>query len=214
MISLDTDNLDPDATKDRSTVTTPDQPGQNPQEWQSPQNPQNPYGTGPQAGQPHADPQYGQQQYGQQQYGQAPYGQPYGQSYGQQDYGQQQYGQQQYGQQGYGQQQQYGQQGYGAPYGSPYGQPPYGYPPRQEGPRTHAIVALVISLVLALSCYVSLGGIAGAILSGIALSKVDTEPDSARRLLRWTWISIAINVVLLIIGFGVLIWAGVNGYLD
>ncbi len=181
MIFLESDNLRRNATKDRPTVTTPDQPGQNPNEWQSPQNP---YGT---------DPQYGQQ-YGSQ-YGQGPYGQ------------------QPYGDPGYGQQP-YGYQGHPGPYGPPYGQQPYGYPPRQEGPRTHAIVALVISIVLALSCYVSLGGIAGAILSGVALSKIDTEPDTSRRMLKWTWISIGINVVLLVIGFGVLIWAGVNGYLD
>ncbi|MGI5492739.1 hypothetical protein [Microtetraspora malaysiensis] len=167
-------------------MTTPDQPGQNPNEWQSPQNP---YGT---------DPQFGQQ---------------YGSQYGQGPYGQQPYGDPGYGQQGYGQPG-YGHQGYPGPYGPPYGQQPYGYPPRQEGPRTHAIVALVISIVLALSCYVSLGGIAGAILSGVALSKIDTEPETSRRMLKWTWISIGINVVLLVIGFGVLIWAGVNGYLD
>ncbi|WP_285703788.1 hypothetical protein [Microtetraspora sp. NBRC 16547] len=165
-------------------MTTPDQPGQNPQDWQSPHNP---YGTDPQAGPSHGDPQFGQQ-----------YGQQYGPQYGQQPpYGQP-----------------YGQQAFGQPYGSPYGQPPYGYPPRQEGPRTHAIVALVISIVMGMTCYITLGGIAGAILSGIALSKVDTEPDTARRLLKWTWISIGINVVLIIIGIGAFIWAGVNGYFD
>ncbi|WP_433498234.1 MgtC/SapB family protein [Sphaerimonospora sp. CA-214678] len=101
------------------------------------------------------------------------------------------------------------------PYQNQYGYyPPGGYPPRQEGPRTHAIVGLVVSLVLALSCYVSLGGIAGAILSGIALSKVDTQPDTARRLLKWTWVSIGINVGLLVIGIGTLIYFGANGYLD
>ncbi|MCC5577393.1 MgtC/SapB family protein [Microtetraspora sp. AC03309] len=185
-------------------MTTPEQPGQNPQEWQSPHNP---YGTDPQAGQPYSGQQFGQQGHGQQQ-GQA-YGQPYGQPYDQPGYGQQGYGQQGYGQPGYGSP--YGQPGYGQP---PYGPPGYGYPPQPAGPRTHAIVALVISLVLALSCYITLGGIAGAILSGIALSKVDTEPDTARRLLKWTWISIGINVVLFIIGMIALVWAGVNGYLD
>lgn len=191
-------------------MTTPEQPGQNPQEWQSPHNP---YGTDPQTGQPHGGQQFGQQGYGQQ-HGQA-YGQPYDQpGYGQPGYAQPGYGQPGYGQQGYGQQG-YGQPGYGSPYGQPgYGQPPYGYPPQPAGPRTHAIVALVISLVLALSCYITLGGIAGAILSGIALSKVDTEPDTARRLLKWTWISIGINVVLFILGMIALVWAGVNGYLD
>ncbi|MEU7989443.1 MgtC/SapB family protein [Streptosporangium canum] len=202
---------------------TPEGPSTNPDDWKSP------YSTGP--GQ---TPGYGQQpEYGQQPgqghqqpgYGQQPQG--YGQGYGQdQSYGQGQgYGQQAqgygpgYGDQSQGYGQGYGDQGYGPGYGEqPYGQPGYGYgaPPRQnnDGVRTHAIVALVISLVLALSCYISLGGIAGAIMSGIALSKVDTDPRSARNLLKWTWIGIGINVALVVLGFGALIVAGVNGAFD
>jgi hypothetical protein len=160
-------------------------PGENPQDWQSPSTP---YGPGNQ--------QYGGQQYGGQE--QQGYGQPYG-GYEQNGYGQNPYGQDGYGQGGYGQ--------------SP---PPYGYgypPPRSDGTRTHAIVALVISLVLALSCYVSLGGIAGAILSGIALSKVDVEPQTSRRLLKYCWIAIGVNIGLLVIGVGTVIFLGVNGYI-
>lgn len=202
---------------------TPEGPSTNPDDWKSP------YSTGP--GQ---TPGYGQQpEYGQQPgqghqqpgYGQQPQG--YGQGYGQdQSYGQGQgYGQQAqgygpgYGDQSQGYGQGYGDQGYGPGYGEqPYGQPGYGYgtPPRQnnDGVRTHAIVALVISIVLALSCYISLGGIAGAIMSGIALGKVETDPRSARNLLKWTWIGIGINVALVVLGFGALIVAGVNGAFD
>lgn len=116
-------------------------------------------------------------------------------------------------------QQPYG--GYGSPPGpdayqqqpGPYG-PPYGQPPRQEGPRTHAIVALVVSAVLALSCYVSIGGIIGAVLSGVALSKVDTDPQQARKLLKGTWIAIGANVGLIIAIIGLVVFLGVNGYLD
>ncbi|MFE3451151.1 hypothetical protein ACFXJ8_19740 [Nonomuraea sp. NPDC059194] len=125
---------------------------------------------------------------------------------------------------GSGAQSPYGQQQpYGSPYNqgqSPYGhpQPGYGYgyppPPQQQGPRTHAIVALVISIVLALSCYITPGGIAGAILAGIALGQVDTMPDKARNLLKWTWISIGINVALVILGVGTIIALGVSGNLD
>ncbi|MEN3536435.1 hypothetical protein AAH991_15075 [Microbispora sp. ZYX-F-249] len=180
-------------------MTTPEQPGQGPQDWQTPSNPYGP---------PSGSSPYGQQPYGQ--HGTPPGPDP-NQQYGQQG----QYGQ--YGQ--YGQQEQYGQQGqygqYGQPGPNPYQQQPYGYyPPRQEGPRTHAIVALVVSIVLSLSCYVTLGGIAGAILSGIALSKVDTAPDQARGLLKWTWIAIGINVVLLVLAIGGIFYAGINGYLD
>ncbi|WP_207621211.1 MgtC/SapB family protein [Streptosporangium minutum] len=207
---------------------TPEGPSTNPDDWKSP------YSTGPgqtpgygqqpeygqQPGQGHQQPGYGQQPQG---YGQG-YGQDqgYGQGYGQdQGYGQQAQGYGQgYGGQGYGQG--YGDQGQGygpAGYGEqPYGQQPgYGYgPPRQnnEGVRTHAIVALVISIVLALSCYISLGGIAGAIMSGIALGKVESDPRSARNLLKWTWIGIGINVGLVVLGFGAFIVAGVNGAFD
>ncbi|MFC6086930.1 MgtC/SapB family protein [Sphaerisporangium aureirubrum] len=205
-----------------------------------PQTPQDPYGGqyGPQD--PYGRPQqyqHGQGGYGQPDphqpdhgqggYGQGGYGGGYGQPQDQGGYGQPPdqggYGQpydqgghgQPYDQGGYDQYDQYGQQQYAQPGYTPY-QQPYGPPPQygNQGPRTHAIVALVISIILALSCYVSLGGIAGAILSGIALGKADTEPQRARSLLKWCWIAIAINVTLLVVGIGLIIALGVNGYFD
>lgn len=188
-------------------------PSTNPDDWKSP------YTTGPgqtpgherqpygyeQTQQGHhpeyVQPEYGRPEYGQPEYGQAkgygqtpghldqPYGQGYGQGYGEQPPYGQEYGQ------GYGQ-----QQGYGAP-----------SPREVDGVRTHAIVALVISLVLALSCFVSLGGLIGTILSGLALGRVDTDPRSARNLLKWTWISVGANIVLLVLGVTFFIVAGLNG---
>src|SRR5690606_12167901 len=92
----------------------------------------------------------------------------------------------------------------------------YGYPrnPKSDGARTHAIVALIVSLFFALSCYVTPGGLAGAILSGMALSKVEYEPDRANRLLKWCWISLGINVGLLVLGIAAFIIAGVSGAFD
>ncbi|GGM80453.1 hypothetical protein GCM10010106_28880 [Thermopolyspora flexuosa] len=182
------------------------QPGSDPREWQSPGPNPYPQGSGydqPGYGQPGYDQGYAQPGYDQ------GYAQPgYDQGYGQPGYGQEGYAQPGYADPGYAQpgqaapgwqnaydQAAYGvdQQAYGAPgYGQPY--PP---PPRNDGLRTHAIIALVITIVLALSCYVSLGGIAGAILSGIALSKVDTQPETARGLLRWAWVAVGINVGLI-----------------
>ncbi len=199
-------------------MTSPEQPSQDPQDWQSPSNPQGPpqdqpqdqpqgQSYGPQPGQPVGP--YGQSPQGM--YGQDPYG-GYGQgpqgAYGQapQAFGQAPQGMYGQGPQGYG------QGSYDPRYGY-YGQP-YGPPARQDGTRTHAIVALVVSIVLAMSCYVTLGGIAGAILSGIALSKVDMEPDRARNLLKWTWISIGINVVLIVLAIVGFVIAGVNGAFD
>ncbi|MFF5208032.1 hypothetical protein [Streptosporangium sp. NPDC000396] len=180
----------------------PEGPSTNPDDWKSP------YSTGP--GQ---TPGYGQTGPGQAPgYGQTGPGQAPG--YGQQPYGQQQpsYDEQPYGQ-GYGQPY---DPGYGQGYGEPYGQYGYGPAPQKnnDGVRTHAIVALVVSIMLGFTCYVSLGGIAGAILSGIALGKVDTDPRGARNLLKWTWISVGINVGLVILGIIALIVAGASGAFD
>ncbi|MFF0307174.1 MgtC/SapB family protein [Streptosporangium sp. NPDC004379] len=197
----------------------PEGPNHNPDDWKSPYGsgpgqtpgygPSGDHGQAPGHGQSHdygQAPGYGTPPGGQGYGGQyPPPGQPYGQGYGEQGYGGQGYGDpSSYGQSAPG----YGHGGYGG-YG--YGPAPQG---GNDGVRTHAIVALVISIILALSCYVSLGGIAGAILSGIALSKVEREPQSARNLLKWTWISIGINVGLLILGVGGVIIAGMNGAFD
>jgi hypothetical protein len=217
----------------------PESSGQNPRDWQSPQGSpgaHDAYGGQPAHGDPYAanhpspydQPAQPSSPYDQQG-GQPTYEQPYGQQqpYDQHPYasGPDQYGAQpSYGAPGQpGYDQPYGAQGgydqpYGPPASGPYNQPgygpyqqgPYGYPrPANDGTRTHAIVALVISLVLAMTCYVSLGGIAGAILSGIALGKVETEPASARSLLKWAWIGIGINIVLLLIGLVAIIVAGI-----
>ncbi|MBB2914749.1 hypothetical protein FHS43_006061 [Streptosporangium becharense] len=114
--------------------------------------------------------------------------------------------------------------GYPADYGRGYGEPgvydqPYhgqgyapGHPPQHgdEGTRTHAIVALVISIIMALSCFVSFGGTVGVILSAIALGKVDTDVRTARSLLKWTWISIAANVALLVLGILGIVFLGIS----
>ncbi|MEU0519327.1 hypothetical protein [Streptosporangium sp. NPDC006007] len=183
---------------------------------------QDPAGQG-HPGQGHGHQDHGVPGYGGQDPGAPGYG---GQGYGAQEYGTPGYGTQEYGGQGYGTPG-YGTPGYGErPYGvqgydqQAYGEQPYGrYPPQygygpvphqnNEGVRTHAIVALVISIVLGLTCYISLGGIAGAIMSGIALGKVDTDPRGARNLLKWSWIAIGVNVALLVLGVGALIVVGV-----
>ncbi|MER7128057.1 DUF4190 domain-containing protein [Streptosporangium saharense] len=201
----------------------PEGPSANPDDWKSP------YSTGPGQSPGYDTPSYG----GPPAYGvqntqpsqgsgrqQPSHDQGYGQGYGQPVYDQG------YGQ-GYGQgyDQGYGQPGYPATPGygeSPYGQypPSYGpgpYPgPQQnvDGTRTHAIVALVVSIFMAITCYVSLGGLAGIILSAVALSKVERDPQGAKGLLKWTWISIGINVALVVLGVGGIIVAGVNGAFD
>ncbi|MFF5249699.1 hypothetical protein ACFY3V_35925 [Streptosporangium sp. NPDC000095] len=192
-------------------------PSTNPDDWKSP------YTTGPGQTPGHERQPYGYEQTRQDH-------QP---GYAQPDYAQPDYGQPDYGQPGYNQAPAYGEPsgytdpGYGQGYGQGYGEQPYGQsygqgyggygspPPRNvEGVRTHGIVALVISITLALSCFVSPGGIVGTILSGIALGKVDADPQGARNLLKWTWISIGVNIALLALGMTFFIVAGVNGAFD
>ncbi|GIH78509.1 hypothetical protein [Planobispora longispora] len=179
---------------------TPEGPSTNPGDWKSP------YSTGPgqtpgHGGQPSGDEAPGSGQGG---YGQSSPG------YGQNDYDRTSPG---YGNHGpsydaYGQAG-YGQGGYGQGYG--YGPPRH---PNVDGVRTHATIVLIISICLALSCFLTLGGIAGVVLSAIALSRVDQETHRAGYLLKWAWISIGINVGLLILGAVTFITAGVNGVFD
>ncbi|MBG0819496.1 hypothetical protein HS048_01800 [Planomonospora sp. ID91781] len=217
---------------------TPEGPSPNPDDWKSPYSTgpgrTSGYGGQPSGHDPHRqghgtphDP-YGRTAHGQghgsQAYGSPGYdpghgSQPYDPGYGAQDYGAQDYGTQGYGATAYDPG--YGAPGYASPgYASPgYASPGYGGPygprPQQnvDGVRTHAIVALVISIVLAMSCYVSLGGLIGAILSGIALSKVEADTAYARKLLKWTWISIGTNFGLLLLGLVALFVAAASGSL-
>lgn len=146
----------------------------------------------PTYGQPGAAPQHEQPQYGQPGYGQPQYGQPQS---GQPQYGQPGYGQPQYGQPQYGQPQ-YGQPGYGAPAGYGYPDPGTAWAMSQEAQsaKTMSLVALIVSAVVAvLFCLV---GLPSVILSAIALSKAQTEPATARKLVVWSWSVMAGIVVL------------------
>ncbi|WP_449062104.1 hypothetical protein [Planomonospora algeriensis] len=195
---------------------TPEGPSPNPGDWKSP------YSTGPghtpgYGGQPHGhdrqdhgtlhDP-YGQaghgQGHGSQAYGSPGYDPGHGASAYDPGHGAPGHGgpyDPGYGSQGYGTTAYdpgYGSQGYGAPgHGGPYGPRPRH---DVEGVRTHAIIALVVSITLAMSCFVSLGGIIGTILSGIALNRIETDTAYARKLLGWTWIGIGANFGLLLLG--------------
>ena len=86
---------------------------------------------------------------------------------------------------------------YGAP---PYAGTPYGYQapsPEQSSVRTQAIIALVANaVVLVLACFMALPSIGGVITAGIALGRVNTDVDSARRLVRWSWGLLVLSIVL------------------
>lgn len=117
----------------------------------------------------------------------------------------------------YGQQQPYQYDPYsGQPY--PYPQPQeYGgaYPPPMppvphafeyatppvQSPRNLAIGALVTNIVLTLLCCSPLG-IAGIVVSALAMGRADHEPESAKRLVKWGWglaIASVVAVIALIV---------------
>jgi len=105
------------------------------------------------------------------------------------------------------------------PYGAPYGEqsPPghgygYGAPPRprDEGPTANAIVSLVLNLIALVSCCNVLG-LPGAILAGRALGKARAEPETARRMVKWSWFLFGLGFLLTI---GLFVALGVTGRLD
>lgn len=61
---------------------------------------------------------------------------------------------------------------------------------REASARGDALTALITSSVLIISC-VGFLTVPAAILSGVALSKADRDPDGSRKLLRMAWIAMA-----------------------
>jgi hypothetical protein len=138
--------------------------------------------------------------YGQQDpYGQTPHAQgPYPQDpYGQGQYAQGQYGQGPYPQDPYGQ---YSYAGYG----------PAG-PPR-TGNNGATVAALVANIIAAVLCCSGIAWLPGVITSAIALNRVNTDPESARRMTIAAWVCFAADIVVSL-GFLVLVYAS-GGFSD
>jgi hypothetical protein len=87
----------------------------------------------------------------------------------------------------------------------PYPPPPYPLPP-DDGVRGQAIASLVCNILASLMCCL-IFGVAGIVLSAIAMSRSDHDPQSARKLVMWSWGALAaavvagIAVVVLVIAF-------------
>lgn len=117
----------------------------------------------------------------------------------------------------YGAQPQYGPPPYGTPppgYGPAYGgayAPPPPLSPEQQAMRTQALTALIVNIVIVVfSCFAALPSIGGAVTAGVALGQVQTDPENARRMIRWSWGLLIASVViflLLVVGFIVLVIA-------
>jgi hypothetical protein len=116
----------------------------------------------------------------------------------------------------------YGTPEYGTPppYGTPqaYGYPPpppstYGSPwmpvrsPEAASVRTQAIIAMICNIVLTMFCCTPFG-LAGAITSGIAMGRVDTDLPRAKNLVAWGWGLLVASVVLGIAAIILLIMLG------
>jgi hypothetical protein len=123
---------------------------------------------------------------------QDPQGQPdWRDAYGQYGQGQNPYGQQPYGQDPYGS---YGQGAY-----DPYGHGGYGpYGPPAARSNGMAIGALVANIVAAFLCCGGILWIPGVITAGIAMSRNDSDPESARKLSIASWVCFAVNILLAI----------------
>jgi hypothetical protein len=158
----------------------PDPYGQTP--YPQGQYPQDPYAQGQYPPDPYAQGQYGQGQYGQGQYGQGQYAQG-------------QYAQTPYPQDPYGQ---YSYAGYG-PAGAP-----------RSGNNGATVAALVANIIAAVLCCSGIAWIPGIITSAIALNRVNTDPESARRMTIAAWVCFAADIAVSV-GFVVLVYA-TNGF--
>jgi hypothetical protein len=152
---------------------------QGPYEEQEPQDSPPPgWGPDPYGQTPYAPGPYPQDPYAQGQYAQGPYAQgPYAQGpYPQDPYGQ------------------YSYAGYG-PAGAP-----------RSGNSGATVAALVANIIAAVLCCSGIAWIPGIITSAIALNRVNTDPESARRMTIAAWVCFAADIVVTV-GFFVLIYA-------
>ena len=88
-----------------------------------------------------------------------------------------------------------------------------GYGPPDPRIKSQATLAFVMNIVACLVCC-GVASLPGLIVGGIAMSKAETEPESARNLTRWAWICLGITVGLAVVGMVVVVILGVTGVLD
>ena len=103
----------------------------------------------------------------------------------------------------------YGSGGYG---GAGYGMP-YGYGPSDPGAKSGAMIAFVVNAVLCAVCC-GVPALPGLICAGIALSRAESDPESARKLTKWSWIALGVVAGLIVIFIALIIVLGVTGALD
>lgn len=103
----------------------------------------------------------------------------------------------------------YGGDPYGGAYGQGYGYGPPGVPVQRPS-NSSTVAALVCNIIGVLLCC-GLLSIPGVITSAIAMGRVESDPESARKLTLWSWVlfgaSVVLGIVLLIIYIIVVIMA-------
>lgn len=104
------------------------------------------------------------------------------------------------------------QGGYGAPGYGGYGYG-YGYGPPDPKVKSQAVLAFVFNIIACVLCC-GIASLPGLIVGGIAMSKAETEPESARNLTRWAWICLGITVGLAVLFIAVMIVIGIAGGFD
>lgn len=105
--------------------------------------------------------------------------------------------------------------GYGAPgYGGyGYGGYGYGYGPSDPKVKSQAVTAFVVNIIACILCC-GVASLPGLICGGIAMSKAETEPESARNLTKWAWICLGITVGIAVLFITFIVILGVTGNLD
>lgn len=111
--------------------------------------------------------------------------------------------------------------GYGGPPGGYGGYGSYGYggygggwgPPYDPQVKSQATMAFVFNIIACILCC-GVASLPGLICGGMAMSRAETDPESARNLTRWAWICMGITLGLVVIGFVVFLALGFAGALD
>lgn len=108
----------------------------------------------------------------------------------------------------------YGQDPYGGGYNPGYGYGPPGVPvtPANNGSAIAALVANIVGVVLCCGIL----SIPGVVTSAIAMGRVQTDPESARKLTMWSWVlfglSFVLGIVIIVIYIFAVILAESSGY--
>jgi hypothetical protein len=88
-----------------------------------------------------------------------------------------------------------------------YPYPPYHPTPPDDRTRTLALASLGSNIAISAVCCPPLG-IAGVVLSAIALRRCERDPVSARRLVAWSWVALAVSLVAGLVAVAVFVAVG------